>query len=324
MKRSRPGASQATRPESLFVGGGMGGPRVKRKMVSKLVITAGVLGLALLAGCGSESSSSNSGNSNPVAALSTQYLGSSKAGEPVQVEIGQTGPDRVSGKLIRPGSETSLNGFFDSQSRFFAAESSNGSAVLGFLSSPLGSFFHLSNRVASIGHVSSFAVSPPPGPKKILIDNIDLSFLRTGEQPAVLANLNLADAIANQNLAQQNEINNQQAMNQVTLATVAKGVEVITSVNPSKPAQGQVLEVSESLIRNARVDSQVLLTEFPGSGPPVHSVWYTSSTSQVTLTPTPNSSSFDYVIDGMEPVNWPQNHASGRIRLQARVSLVDN
>lgn len=50
-----------------------------------------------------------------------------------------------------------------------------------------------------------------------------------GEQPAILANLALANQILNNNLQQQAMISQQQAMNQITLATVAKCVSLITS-----------------------------------------------------------------------------------------------
>src|SRR5262245_6002676 len=58
-----------------------------------------------------------------------------------------------------------------------------------------------------------------------------------GIQPAILANIALANQITNLNLAQQNAIANQQAMNQVMLATMAKCVEIIFAIDP-KDAQG--------------------------------------------------------------------------------------
>lgn len=48
-----------------------------------------------------------------------------------------------------------------------------------------------------------------------------------GEQPAVLANLALANQILNNNLQQQMLISNQQAMNQIVMATMAKCVTLI-------------------------------------------------------------------------------------------------
>lgn len=56
--------------------------------------------------------------------------------------------------------------------------------------------------------------------------------LSIGEQPAILANLALANQILNQNLEQQEAIANQQAMNQIQMATVAKAVELIANIDP--------------------------------------------------------------------------------------------
>ncbi|GLQ98827.1 FAD-binding monooxygenase [Dyella mobilis] len=50
-----------------------------------------------------------------------------------------------------------------------------------------------------------------------------------GEQPAILANLALAQQIFNQNMQQQISISQQQAMNQVQMAAAAKCVAMIES-----------------------------------------------------------------------------------------------
>jgi hypothetical protein len=50
-----------------------------------------------------------------------------------------------------------------------------------------------------------------------------------GEQPAILANLALAQQIFNQNMQQQISISQQQAMNQVQMAAAAKCVAIIES-----------------------------------------------------------------------------------------------
>jgi DNA-binding transcriptional regulator YdaS (Cro superfamily) len=49
-----------------------------------------------------------------------------------------------------------------------------------------------------------------------------------GEQPAILANLALANQILNQNLQHQTQIAQQQAFNQIAMATTAKCVSLIT------------------------------------------------------------------------------------------------
>src|SRR5512140_3183966 len=67
-----------------------------------------------------------------------------------------------------------------------------------------------------------------------------------GEQPAILANLALANQIANINLAQQQALTAQQAMLQLTVATVAKAVEIIAGIDPSKPgASDQITKMNE-------------------------------------------------------------------------------
>ena len=52
-----------------------------------------------------------------------------------------------------------------------------------------------------------------------------------GEQPAVLANLALANQILNNNLQQQMFISSQQAMNQIVMATMAKCVTLIVGAD---------------------------------------------------------------------------------------------
>ncbi|HEX5708373.1 MAG TPA: RebB family R body protein [Pyrinomonadaceae bacterium] len=73
-----------------------------------------------------------------------------------------------------------------------------------------------------------------------IIDAIAVSNAKSiGEQPAILANLALANQIANTNLSQQNAISNQQAMFQLQMATLSKCVEVIlgTDASSSKAVQ---------------------------------------------------------------------------------------
>lgn len=64
-----------------------------------------------------------------------------------------------------------------------------------------------------------------------------------GEQPAILANLALANQILNNNLQQQMLITNQQAMNQIAMATMAKCVTLIVSDDQSPDAAKSVSEI---------------------------------------------------------------------------------
>ncbi len=56
-----------------------------------------------------------------------------------------------------------------------------------------------------------------------------------GEQPAVLANLALANKIFSANLAQQNAIVNQQVIFQVEFAALAKCLQIILDMSPTEP-----------------------------------------------------------------------------------------
>lgn len=55
-----------------------------------------------------------------------------------------------------------------------------------------------------------------------------------GEQPAILANLALAQQIFNQNMQQQISLGQQQAMNQVQMAAAAKCVSIIENAGGCK------------------------------------------------------------------------------------------
>ncbi|HBB88619.1 MAG TPA: hypothetical protein DC047_13490 [Blastocatellia bacterium] len=69
-----------------------------------------------------------------------------------------------------------------------------------------------------------------------------------GEQPAILANLALANQIANTNLAQQNAISNQQAMFHLELTIVSKCVELIANISPASATASQQLEAFQKVM----------------------------------------------------------------------------
>jgi histidyl-tRNA synthetase len=58
-----------------------------------------------------------------------------------------------------------------------------------------------------------------------------------GEQPAILANLALANHILNSNMQHQLLISQQQAMSQIQMATLAKCVSIITRNDKEDPAK---------------------------------------------------------------------------------------
>ncbi len=57
-----------------------------------------------------------------------------------------------------------------------------------------------------------------------------------GEQPAILSNLALANQVLNNNMQQQLMLSQQQAMNQITMTTVAKCISVITNASDGDEA----------------------------------------------------------------------------------------
>ena len=72
--------------------------------------------------------------------------------------------------------------------------------------------------------------------------------MSVGEQPAILANLALANLIANTNLAQQNAISNQQAMFHLQLTIVSKCVELIANISPASAGAAQQLEAYQKIM----------------------------------------------------------------------------
>ena len=89
-----------------------------------------------------------------------------------------------------------------------------------------------------------------PGLPQSVIEAIAISNSKSiGEQPAILANLALANQIANANLAQQYALSNQQALFNVQLAIVGKCVEMITRVDADGPAAADQLRAITDLVK---------------------------------------------------------------------------
>lgn len=86
------------------------------------------------------------------------------------------------------------------------------------------------------------ASAPPALPDEIVQALAIANANAIGAQPAILANLALANQIFNANLQQQAAIATQQAVNLVTLAAIARCVQVIaTDSSPGQPEQLQEL-----------------------------------------------------------------------------------
>lgn len=73
----------------------------------------------------------------------------------------------------------------------------------------------------------------PGGLPENVLESIAVANAKSvGEQPAILANIALANLVANVNLAQQNALSNIQAVNSVTLAIASKAAELILNSKP--------------------------------------------------------------------------------------------
>ncbi|MCH6257815.1 hypothetical protein MLD52_14755 [Puniceicoccaceae bacterium K14] len=82
-----------------------------------------------------------------------------------------------------------------------------------------------------------------------IIESIAISNAKSiGEQPAILANLALANQILNNNLQQQISINQQQAMSQLSMAALSKCIAVITS-DSSNSADPEAFDDMKKLIQ---------------------------------------------------------------------------
>ncbi|HYP26389.1 MAG TPA: hypothetical protein VE262_06715 [Blastocatellia bacterium] len=86
----------------------------------------------------------------------------------------------------------------------------------------------------------------------------------TGEQPAMIANLALANKIFSASLAQQNMIINQQAVFQIELAALAKCIQVLLAFNASEPEAieqltARMLEMFNQL--HAKVEERLVASQ---------------------------------------------------------------
>jgi hypothetical protein len=72
----------------------------------------------------------------------------------------------------------------------------------------------------------------PTHPGDAVEATADAHLRSVAAQPAILANLSLSNLIQNINLAQQNAVSNQQAMNQLSIAIVGKTVNLLTTLGP--------------------------------------------------------------------------------------------
>jgi len=112
---------------------------------------------------------------------------------------------------------------------------------------------------------------PAPIVESIAISNAT----SIGDQPAILANLALANQIFNNNLQQQIILTQQQVMNQLTMATLARCVSLITTSFPGTADSKEIVAALEGLNqclettkRMAEVSNTALSGGNNGSGKP--------------------------------------------------------
>ena len=73
-----------------------------------------------------------------------------------------------------------------------------------------------------------------------IVESIAISNAKSiGEQPAILSNLALANQILNTNMQQQMMLSQQQAMGQITMATLAKCISLITRGDSTSPDESK-------------------------------------------------------------------------------------
>jgi hypothetical protein len=87
------------------------------------------------------------------------------------------------------------------------------------------------------------------------------------EQPAMLANLALANLISNVNLAQQNAVANQQAMNQLMITVVGKVVNLVANLSPMEAVAVVKMDTGNDLAEQL-ADIKAALAAFSPSPAP--------------------------------------------------------
>lgn len=86
------------------------------------------------------------------------------------------------------------------------------------------------------------------------------------EQPAILANLALSNVIANINLAQQNAVSNQQALNEIGVSVVGKVVNLLTTLGPLEAMSAEKV-LTGNAVAEEIADLKAALQAFTGQAP---------------------------------------------------------
>ncbi|WP_170113051.1 RebB family R body protein [Ahniella affigens] len=99
-----------------------------------------------------------------------------------------------------------------------------------------------------------------------IVQSIAISNAKSiGEQPAILANLALANLITNTNLSQQNAIATQQAMNELQISVTGKVVQMLTTLGPLE-ARSAVDVLTNNELAQTIADLKATIAAFGNRG----------------------------------------------------------
>lgn len=81
-----------------------------------------------------------------------------------------------------------------------------------------------------------------------VIDAVSIGNLKSiAEQPAMLSNLAYSNTVANTNLAAQNAVANQQALNELGISVLGKTVNVVSNLGPLEAKSAQEILTGNAL-----------------------------------------------------------------------------
>ena len=108
----------------------------------------------------------------------------------------------------------------------------------------------------------------PPLPEEITESIAIGGALSISAQPSSLSNLAYANSIANVNLAQQNAVSNQQAINQVGVSVLGVAVNMVADLDPLE-AVSAVTVMTGNVVAQEMIDIEGAIGAFqpPGPGP---------------------------------------------------------
>jgi hypothetical protein len=261
----------------------------------------------LLVGCGSPSV--EQGASREMSAL-LEYRSGYQAGQPVQLSLKVLNGGTLQARVQLSGGRTlELAGTLDGRAGFFRLRASQGPAeLLGHFVKDGGSFSLVSEQGFTVGHLES---QERVG-KTVQLDVSQLNLTVAGKSAAepvpILANLALANQILNDNLSQQTEIGNQQAMNQIGSSTLSK-----------------VFLLVEEELDPLRVglDVHLVQSKQTAGGAVSHSVWEPGPTTQTSISQLSGdfrNLSFRFVVDGLVSAAFAGNDAVGTVRVAGQFS----